>query len=594
MEAAANPWPRPLSIRGLGRGAGVSSNYIKNVIRSVAELLMTRQAQMLDSLWGMMENSSWRCVAVIRCRMWDETTQRLQQNSSHILVLRTTLRLVLEHKETMTISVQLVPVMFAPCLLHSTASASIQAALAQAPLQLAELAALVPADALILSCDTIDAASSNRVISQREAIAAEDSHRIGHLTMWCNAHQVHLAVGATVLCGLTSTLAALYSGSLLLRMGLWRRVQESLGQMVQQCLKVVQQPPELSWRREAALIVDLCLPYGCSAKTRERFNQLLDLLNGDWLQAGGPFLLHHCQGCCQNRAHTVDKIVSVLKDTIFRLQPTIPVRARWTKTTPCLQVMLMGLAAHNVLVRAILATTSRARSDQTLSVLAELAQQAMDSRCATLTPKAPDADAAAPGVQQLVQQAKGQLDSDDVEYAELRSCRLRRFATFCTRRTALAEVLIFTAVSSVASQLMGYLLRAGAESKSQGPAAPTIPLCHWGPAVQRAQHQLCQMFLPSCALVAVLSRLMPTMSINEWRHVWLLARRQLLVSAADQYFRLLEPLGTWPLKLADIVQEWNPERRQAAIKETLTSSRCCLGSCVAGPCFWTVGQSDTD
>ena len=534
-------------------------------------------------------------AVVVRTRVWDETGQRIAHQVKHIMVLRQTLGLSSSRR-----GIEMAPVLLAPYQLESTRAVDIMAALDKvpAPCSMRQLAALRPGGAIVLSVDTLDAAAANASVARAEALTATELGT-AYATMWCNAHQVHLGCGNAMTQGLSNALSSLFSGALLCRMGLWGVMQQCLPTLAQRLavqpgptLPPLQEPTRAS--EHARMIMRLCVPQGASACRRKSADRLIAVLNGNWTQ---DTMVHRCGDnvtgpCCATYQDSVQKATQALKDCIFKAQPTVPIRARWTKCLPCVQAVLLGVAVHRVLPQTLSLAAERKRlvpasasssAEQGAVAEAEAAAAAVQAEQAGQAGQANRADAA----EALLPAAPA---DEEPGFEVLRACRLQRFMSFLRQTTCLSQLTIYAAVLGPAQQLIAHLLKAGATKRlreaAQAPnQAPA--LLRWPLAVQRAQGQLAQLLqfdARPVSLAYLLAEQRARMNDEQaWRSIWALARKQVLISASEQHSRLLVPATQWPWKLATVLDFKHPMEQAKVVEETISLSPCCLGPFVWYP-----------
>lgn len=104
--------------------------------------------------------------------------------------------------------------------------------------------------------------------------------------------------------------------------------------MMRKNFRVRFSPPDPQHRFHAARVlnftywVDIDGEYDSEAR-RQKGNQLLDLLNGDWLSTK---IVHHCSaGCCRDNEEAFQKCWRAVRDTVFGERPCVPALNKWTQ-----------------------------------------------------------------------------------------------------------------------------------------------------------------------------------------------------------------------------------------------------------------------
>ena len=154
-------------------------------------------------------------------------------------------------------------------------------------------------------------------------------------------------------------MAALYSGSLLLRSGsLWMRFTGAVEEALVRLLEVrFGEPPAHAEKQNLLLVAFLLegstgLGEGDEALEAE-FLRLVAILNG--LRSSFS-LVHYCSGascCAEGKPSTIVRLVPLIMRTLLRQRPVIPQLSRWSKPVECLDFFLGGVTFGMLLVNML-------------------------------------------------------------------------------------------------------------------------------------------------------------------------------------------------------------------------------------------------
>ena len=167
------------------------------------------------------------------------------------------------------------------------------------------------------------------------------------MQLFCICHKVHTPcdktwkLGLSVLKGATRTLLSMQSSTQM------ASLQRQLLVMIEEKLQVVPDalPAEaVSFRRNV-------LRVWLTGKLRPRHRALVlfvsgALLNGDWRS---PNLQHICRGCCESRAHTMERFKLMLPKLLAGLRPRALCRGNWCEWATPLSSIGVLAGMHQLL-----------------------------------------------------------------------------------------------------------------------------------------------------------------------------------------------------------------------------------------------------
>ena len=84
---------------------------------------------------------------------------------------------------------------------------------------------------------------------------------------------------------------------------------------------------------------------------KELLDEICNLLNGCWFDTMS--CVHHCSGddCCPGgRPRTLERLIKLMRNFVFRHRPGAPSRTRWTKFAGALDFWLLSCRCHYVIM----------------------------------------------------------------------------------------------------------------------------------------------------------------------------------------------------------------------------------------------------
>ena len=199
---------------------------------------------------------------------------------------------------------------------------------------------------LVLSSDS---ASANSKLARQCSWMFDN-----HLVLWthCLQHQVALVLACITV--QLDLLSLVFGSCKLLRGGMFQlRMRRAIRSILQRKLVVIERAPDDAQVACTSLLIERTFlrsswEHEHPAPVLATAMELKALFNGDVRK--DTVVEHYCMnGCCENRANTIDRMTSVLC-AILGSRLEVPAVNRWTSLEPAIAVHCLLLALHGALL----------------------------------------------------------------------------------------------------------------------------------------------------------------------------------------------------------------------------------------------------
>ena len=218
----------------------------------------------------------------------------------------------------------------------------------------------------LLNIATTDDFSANhlaeRMLQAKEKMEHPDVD-IGLLHVTCDVHKVHgIAKSLFALNDLDFFVSGLIKAALTLRGGLLRDFKSLFRKYLVDHLEICRGQAD-GFGQDPAAHRNFMLNLFFSDVSESKRAQLMSLFNGDWQS---PDLIHYCNGCCNSREHTLEKMMDLIP-CFLRSGPKVFPRHKWLGADVCIDWFAKFVVCHQMLRPMINTLLNRqVREDQNI------------------------------------------------------------------------------------------------------------------------------------------------------------------------------------------------------------------------------------